>query len=191
MDHWNGVQLSLSKHFVFVPFCPAEFSSFEADIAFFSERHDPETRKWLFEDINSWFHVPGDSRAYVLLSDAGIGKSVIAGALAKRAQDTGYLGAAYFCHPNDETRNDTRNLLGTIACQLCKCSTEYSNIVGGEGGVRMTFIANSRLNIGGLFTKLLQEPLRKWAPCEQRQLVIIEALDETKYKSRDDFLAMI
>ena len=174
----------------FLPLCLVEISNFEADIAFLAERHDPDTRGWLFADINSWFHAPGDSRAYVLLGDAGVGKSVIAGALAKRAQDAGYLGAAYFCRHNDETRNDPRNLLGTIACQLCKCSVEYSNIVGGEGGVRMT-LANSKLSIGGLFTKLLQEPLGKCAPCEQRKLVIIDALDETEYKSRDDFLDLV
>ena len=155
-----------------------------------AERHDPDTREWLFADIDSWFHAPGDSRAYVLLGDAGVGKSVIAGALAKRAQDAGYLGAAFFCRHNDETRNDPRCLLGTIACQLCKCSVQYSNIVGGEGGVRMT-LANSKLSIGGLFTKLLQEPLGKCTPCEQRKLVIIDALDETEYKSRDDFLDLV
>ena len=168
----------------------AEISNFEADIAFFAERHDADTRDWLFESINSWFHAPGDSRAYVLLGDAGVGKSVIAGALAKRAQDDWYLGAAYFCRHNDETRNDPRNLLGTITCQLCKCSVQYSNIVGGEGGVRKT-LADSRLSIPGLFTKLLQEPLGKCTPCEQRKLVIIDALDETEYKSRDDFLDLV
>ena len=168
----------------------AEISNFEADIAFLAERHDADTREWLFADINSWFHAPGDSRAYVLLGDAGVGKSVIAGALAKRAQDDGYLGAAYFCRHNDETRNDPRNLLGTIACQLCKCNVQYSNIVGGEGGIRMT-LANSKLSIPGLFTKLLQEPLGKCAPCEQKKLVIIDALDETEYKSRDDFLDLV
>ena len=174
----------------FLPFCLVEISNFESDIAFFAERHDPDTREWLFGDINTWFYAPGDSRAYVLLGDAGVGKSVIAGALAKRAQDAGYLGAAYFCRHNDETRNDPRNLLGTIACQLCKCSVEYSNIVGGEGGIRMT-LANSKLSIPGLFTKLLQEPLGKCTPCEQRKLVIIDALDETEYKSRDDFLDLV
>ena len=174
----------------FLPFCLVEISNFEADIAFFVERHDADTRDWLFESINKWFHAPCDSRAYVLLGDAGVGKSVIAGALAKRAQDAGYLGAAFFCRHNDETRNDPRCLLGTIACQLCKCSVQYSNIVGGEGGVRMT-LANSKLSIGGLFTKLLQEPLGKCTPCERRKLVIIDALDETEYKSRDDFLDLV
>ena len=174
----------------FLSLCLVEISNFEADIAFLAERHDPDTRGWLFADINSWFHAPGDSRAYVLLGDAGVGKSVIAGALAKRAQDDGYLGAAYFCRHNDETRNDPTNLLGTIACQLCKCSVQYSNIVGGDVGVRMT-LADSKVSILGLFTKLLQEPLGKCAPLQQRKLVIIDALDETEYKSRDDFLDLV
>ena len=174
----------------FLPFCLVEISNFEADIAFFAERHDPDTREWLFGDIYTWFHTPGDSRAYVLLGDAGVGKSVIAGALAKRAQDDGYLGAAYFCRHNDVTRNDPRILLSTIACQLCKCSVKYSNLVGGEGGVRMT-LANRKLGIGELSTKLLEEPLGKCEACEQRKLVIIDALDETEYKSRDDFLDLV
>ena len=62
--------------------------------------------------------------------------------------------------------------------------------MGGESGVRMT-LANSKLRIPGLFTKLLQEPLGKCTPCEQRKLVIIDALDETEYKSRDDFLDLV
>ena len=52
-------------------------------------------------------------------------------------------------------------------------------------------LANSKLSIGGLFTKLLEEPLGKCTPCEQRKLVIIDALDETEYKSRDDFLDLV
>ena len=62
--------------------------------------------------------------------------------------------------------------------------------MGGEGGIRMT-LGDSKLSIPGLFTKLLQEPLGKCAPCEQRKLVIIDALDETEYKSRDDFLDLV
>ena len=62
--------------------------------------------------------------------------------------------------------------------------------MGGEGGVRMT-LANRKLSIDGLFTKLLQEPLGKCTPCDQRKLVIIDALDETEYKSRDDFLDLV
>ncbi len=142
------------------------------------------------EDFDRWFSDPGDSRAYVLLGDPGIGKSVMAGALAQRSKKAENLGAAYFCRHNDGTRNDPRYLLGTIACQLCKCNSQYSNIVGGEGSVRK-LLSNSNLGVQELFTKLLQEPLGRSTPCQQRKLVIIDALDETQYESRDDFLDLI
>ena len=167
-----------------------DVASCEADIAFFAARHDAGTRQWLFDDFDNWFSDPGDSRAYVLLGDAGVGKSVMAGVLAQRTRKAGHLGAAYFCRHNDGTRNDPRYLLGTVACQLCDCNSQYSNIVGGEGGVRM-MLANSKLGVQELFTKLLEEPLVKCNPCQQRKLVIIDALDETEYESREDFLDLM
>ena len=116
----------------------------------------------------------------MLLGDAGVGKSVMAGVLAKNSAAEGNLAAAYFCRDKDDTRNNPRYLLGTIACQLCKCNAQYSNFVGGEGGIRK-FLSNSEIGIQGLFTKLLQEPLTKCnTPCE-RKLIVIDALDETKY----------
>ena len=172
--------------FIIVP----EISDCEGDIAFFARRHDPDTRQWLFNDFDIWFSAPGDSRAYVLLGDAGVGKSVMAGALAQRMRKHEHLGAAYFCRHNDGTRNDPRHLLGTIACQLCYCNSKYNNLVGGEDCVRM-MLANSKLGVQELFTKLLEEPLGKCTPCQQRKLVIIDALDETEYESREDFLDLV
>ena len=168
----------------------AEFAYCEADITFFAARHDEDTRQWLFKDFDKWFSDPGDSRAYVLLGDAGIGKSVIAGALTQRARNKGHLGAAYFCRHNDGTRNNPRYLVGTIVRQLCDCNSEISTLVGGEDGVKM-MLADSKLGVKELFTKLLEEPLGKCAPCQQRKLVIIDALDETEYESREDFLYVI
>ena len=171
-------------------FCFKEIATCDADIAFFAERHDPDTRQWLLDDFSKWFNDPGDSRAYVLLGDAGVGKSVMAAVLAQRMRKAGNLGAAYFCRLNDGTRNNPRYLLGTIACQLCKCNSQYNNVVGGEGGIRK-MLGNSELGVQELFTKLLLEPLAKCNPCQQRKLVVIDALDETKYESRDDFLDLI
>ena len=126
----------------------------------------------------------------MLLGDAGVGKSVLAGVLAKNSAAKGNLAAAYFCRDKDDTRNNPRYLLGTIACQLCKCNAQYSNFVGGEGGIRK-LLGNSEIAIQGLFTKLLEEPLTKCSiPCE-RKLIVIDALDETKYESREDFLDLI
>ncbi|KAJ7376006.1 hypothetical protein OS493_037558 [Desmophyllum pertusum] len=52
-------------------------------------------------------------------------------------------------------------------------------------------LSNSKLRVRELFTKLLQEPLSKCPPSQQRKLVIIDALDETEYESREDFLDLI
>ena len=114
----------------------------------------------------------------------------MAGALAQRMRKAGRFGAAYFCRHNDCTRNDPRHLLGTLACQLCYCNCTYNNLVGGEDGVRM-MLANSKFGVQELFTKLLEEPLGKCTPCQQRKLVIIDALDETEYESREDFLNLV
>ena len=126
----------------------------------------------------------------MLLGDAGVGKSVMAGVLAQRMRGAGNLGAAYFCRHNVDTRNNPRYLLVTIACQLCKCNSQYNSVVGGEGGIRK-LLDSSELGVQELFTKLLLEPLAKCNPCHQRKLVVIDALDETKYESRDDFLDLL
>ena len=143
-----------------------------------------------FDDFYRWFENPGKSRAYVFLGDAGVGKSVMAGVLAQKSRTTGNLAAAYFCRHNDGTRNNPRYLLGTIACQLCKCNVQYTEFVGGEGGIRK-FLGNSAIGLHELFTKLLQEPLAKSDESSERMLIVIDALDETKYDSREDFLDLI
>ena len=171
-------------------FVCAEIARCDADIAFFAKKHDPCTRQWLFDEFDKWFSDPGDSRTFVLLGDAGVGKSVMAGALAERTRQAGHLGAAYFCRHKDGTRNDPRNLLGTIAVQLCNCNSQYHDIVGGGSGIKK-ILANYKLGLQELCTKLLEEPLGRCTPCQQRKVVIIDALDETEYKSREDFLDLI
>ena len=133
---------------------------------------------------------PGDSRAYVLLGDAGVGKSVLASVLTCRKREAGDLAAAYFCHHYDDTRNNPRYLLGTIACQLCKCNEQYNSLVGGEVGIT-NYLANFALGVQELFTKLLKEPLAQCIPPDSRKLVVIDALDETEYESREYFLDLI
>ena len=171
-------------------FLCAEISDCERDISLFAERRHPDTRQWLFDEFDKWFSNPGGSRTFVLLGDAGVGKSVMAGALAERTRQAGHLCAAYFCRHKDGTRNDPRNLLRTVAFHLCNCNSQYHDIVGGDSGIQK-ILANYKLGLQELCTKLLEEPLAKCTPCQRRKLVIIDALDETEYKSREDFLDLI
>ena len=118
-----------------------------------------------------------------------MGKSVMAGVVAQRSREAGHLGAGYFCRHNDSTRNDPRCLLGTIAYQLFECSSEYNSIMGGEDGITK-MLGNSGLGVQELFSKLLQGPLYM-CHSTQRKLVVVDALDETQYESREDFLDLI
>ena len=169
-----------------------EIANCELDITFLAVRHDADTRQWLLKDFDKWFSDPGDSRVYVLLGDPAVGKSVMAGVMAQRSRKAGHLGAAFFCCHNDSTRNDPRCLLGTIASQLCECSSEYNSIMGGEGGIRK-LLGNCNLGVQELFSKLLLGPLGKCnsSLCYQRKLVVVDALDEMQYESRKDFLDLI
>ena len=166
-----------------------DFSNCVSDITNNANLLHENTRQWFFEKFDKWFSGP-DSRAFVLLGDAGVGKSVIAGSLAQRKRYAGELGCAFFCRNREERRNDPRNVIGTIAHDLCKCINEYSKIVGGERGVA-NVLKHKELGIPDLFTKLLEEPLAQCKPPPKRLLVIIDALDETKCESREDFLHVI
>ena len=114
----------------------------------------------------------------------------MAGVLAQESRTKGNLAAAYFCRHNDSTRNNPRYLLGTIACELCKCNCQYDKFVRGEGSI-IKLLDNSEIGIQGLFTKLLQEPLSKCSDSPTQKLIVIDALDETKYEFRKDFLDLI
>ena len=52
-------------------------------------------------------------------------------------------------------------------------------------------LGNSKLGVKELFTKLLHEPLSTCGSSDKKYLVIIDALDETEYESREDFLDLI
>ncbi|XP_028407378.1 uncharacterized protein LOC114530010 isoform X2 [Dendronephthya gigantea] len=165
------------------------FSDCTSDIEYFAGRYDPDTRLWLLQDFNKWFSDSGNSRAYVLLGDAAVGKSVVAAVVAQRAKKNGSMAAAYFCRHYDGTRRDPRYLLGTISYQLCICNSEYDRVVGGESAIQ-NMLTNTKLGVHELFTKLLEEPLSKCGLIPKK-LVVIDALDEAEYLSRKDFLDLI
>ena len=161
----------------------------EDDIHYYAQRRDEDTRHWLLNDFDAWFESPDKSRAYVLLGDAAVGKTVMAAVIAQHAKKDGNLAAAHFCRHFDGTRRDPRYLLGSVAYQMCNCNSDYNKKVGGEAGIQ-NMLAVSLLGVHELFTKLLQEPLGKCLS-SKRKLVVIDALDESEYSSRDDFLDLI
>ena len=84
------IYLSIFYHYF------TEFADCDSDITYFASLCHGHTRQWLFEDFDKLFSDTGYSRAYVLLGDAGVGKSGFAGALAQRKRDSEHLAAAFF-----------------------------------------------------------------------------------------------
>ena len=126
----------------------------------------------------------------MLLGDAGIGKTVVAAVLAQRMQAQNRLGAAFFCRHNNSTRRNPRYLLSSIAYHIGTGNPQYYEIIGGCDGIQK-LIANYELGIHELFTKLLEEPLSRCKPSAQRQLVVVDALDESQYEGHPDLLDLI
>ena len=127
-----------------------------------------------------------------------MGTSVMAGALAQRCRKAGPSSfPATLCTwvpPTFAVTMIAQGMipgifLGRLLISSVNAS-QYSSIVGGEGGTR-NLLGNSNLGVQELFTKLFQEPLNRCTPYQHRMLVVIDALDETQYKSRDDFLDLI
>ncbi|CAB4040255.1 Hypothetical predicted protein, partial [Paramuricea clavata] len=87
-----------------------DFHSCDADIDYYATRYDRDTIQWLLNDFDTWFSGSHESRAYALLGDAAVGKSVM----------------AYFCRHYDSTRRDprmkTEALLRTCLNKIIFCS---------------------------------------------------------------------
>jgi len=121
---------------------------------------DPETRdKWIM-----W-----------LYGGAGAGKSAIGQTMAERCEAEGRLLASFFFGRSDGTRNHSKFLIPTIACQI------YANIPGARNDIA-SVINNDPLifNKSLLFQlmSLVVEPLRRLGDTVSQDLIIIDGLDE-------------
>lgn len=166
-----------------------DFSNCEADINYYFERYDLDTRQWLLRDFDTWFSNPGNSRAYVLLGDATVEKIVMAAVIAQRAQDIGM----WLQHSSVATTMVHDVIPGiSLVLLLINYVIVMTNIIScWEGRMESTECwLIPKLGVRELFTKLLEEPLSKCNSC-MRKLVVIDALDESEYWSREDFLDLI
>ncbi|XP_046856499.1 uncharacterized protein LOC124449606 [Xenia sp. Carnegie-2017] len=166
-----------------------DFANCDSDIDVHYQKFDPETRKWLINDFSAWFDEPGESRAFVFMGDAGVGKTVMSAAIAQRAKDDGKLGAAFFFRHNDGTRRDPRSLLASVAYQLGKRFPDYLKLLGGVSGIQKR-LSDTKLGVQELFTKFFEDPLWKLETFS-KTLIVIDALDEADYDSKNEFFDMV
>ena len=163
----------------------------ESVIQYHSGKYLEETRLLIFEKIRLWLDdLTSENRVIVISGDAGMGKSVIAAVVCQRMQHAGRLSGSHFCQHNKERYRNPKVMLQSLACQLCDGLPEYKSELVKKLSRNLGVDINS-LEVQELFEFLFEEPLRRVGDPGRNLLLVIDGLDESEYKSRNDLLDVV
>ncbi len=154
------------------------------------ERFHNGTREWAFQDFDNWVEKILMSRIFVLSGGAGMGKTGIMSMLVRTRNDKSVI-AHHFCRHDDSRKRDPKHVLCSIAYQLAEKIPEYQQKLEELG---LTSATLSKLNVTGLFDKILRAPLadvKRPDEFKSRQIILIDALDECDHNGKNDLLDCI
>ena len=163
----------------------------ERVIQYHSGKYLEETRLYIFEKIRLWLDDrTSENRVMVISGDAGMGKSVIAAVVCQRMQHAGRLSGSHFCQHNKERYRNPKVMLQSLACQLCDVLPEYKSELVKKLSRNLGVDMNS-LEVQELFEFLFEEPLCSIGDPGRNLLLVIDGLDESEYKGRNDLLDVV
>ena len=163
----------------------------ERVIQYHSGKYLEETRLLIFEKIKLWLDDrTSENRVMVISGDAGMGKSVIAAVVCQRMQHAGRLSGSHFCQHNKERYRNPKVMLQSLACQLCDVLPEYKSELVKKLSRNLGVDMNS-LEVQELFEFLFEEPLCSVGDPGRNLLLVIDGLDESEYKGRNELLDVI
>ena len=163
----------------------------ERVIQYYSAKYQEGTRLLIFEKINLWLDdLSSENRVMVISGDAGMGKSVIAAVVCQRMQHAGRLSGSHFCQHNKERYRNPKVMLQSLACQLCDVLPEYKSELVKKLSRNLGVDMNS-LEVQELFEFLFEEPLCGVGDPGRNLLLVIDGLDESEYKGRNELLDVI
>ena len=163
----------------------------ESIIQYHSEKYQEETRLLVFEKIKLWLDdLTSENRVMVISGDAGMGKSVISAVVCQRMQHAGRLSGSHFCQHNKERYRNPKVMLQSLACQLCDVLPEYKSELVKKLSRNLGVDMNS-LEVQELFEFLFEEPLCSVGEPRRNLLLVIDGLDESEYKGRNDLLDVV
>ena len=145
-------------------------------------------REWLFEKIDDWQkEYSNNSRVFVLLANAGVGKSAFAAHLAHRQGDV--VVAAHFCEWNKPDHSDAIATVKSIAFQLATKFPDYRKYLLTLPDIEKI----EQRKAAELFTYLVANPL---SFCihggRPRYMILIDAIDEANSKNNEnEIIALI
>ena len=163
----------------------------ERVIQYHSAKYQEGTRLLIFEKIKLWLDdLSSENRVMVISGDAGMGKSVIAAVVCQRMQHAGRLSGSHFCQHNKERYRNPKVMLQSLACQLCDVLPEYKSELVKKLSRNLGVDMNS-LEVQELFEFLFEEPLCGVGDPGRNLLLVIDGLDESECKGRNELLDVI
>ena len=163
----------------------------ERVIQYHSGKYQEETRLHIFEEIKFWLDdLTSENRVMVISGDAGMGKSVMAAVVCQRVQHAGQLSGSHFCQHNKERYRNPKVMLQSLAGQLCDVLPEYKSELVKKLSRNLGVDMNS-LEVQELFEFLFEEPLCSVVDPGRNLLLVVDGLDESEYKGRNDLLDVV
>ena len=163
--------------------------NFQSEIDSLNGKCTTGSREWVLEQVFTWFNeITSENRAFVISDHAGMGKSVIAAVICKRFAE--HVGASHFFKYNDSQYNNPHFFLQSVAWQLCKVIPAYKEALIQKLSGNLGNPLND-INIQGLFSILFKELFSGISGPGKHILVVLDAVDESEYKGRDELAALI
>ena len=155
------------------------------------DKYQEGTRMSVLEKVSLWLNDrPSENRAIVITGNAGMGKSVIAAVVCRTMDQAGRLAGSHFCQHNKERYRNPKIMLQSLAYQLSEFLPQYKRELVKAQSRNLGEDINN-LEVGELFELLLEEPLRNVDDPGESVLMVIDGLDETEYKGRNELLDVI
>ena len=163
----------------------------ERVIQYHSGKYQEGTRLRIIERINLWLDDrTSENRVMVISGDAGMGKSVISAVVCQRMQHAGRLTGSHFCQHNKARHRNPKIMLQSLAYQLSEFLPPYKRELVKALSRNLGEDINN-LEVGELFELLFEEPLRNVDDPGECFLMVIDGLDESEYKGRNEMLDVI
>ena len=163
----------------------------QSSIEYYSERYLEGTRASVFARVTNWLDDRSSpNRVLVISGNAGMGKSVIAGEMCKRIQESKRLSGSHFCQHDKTRHRNPKVMLQSLASHMSCYLPEYRKALVEQLSRNLGLEMND-MEVGDLFELLFEEPLRKVRDPGVTSLIVIDALDESGYQGRDELLEVI
>ena len=152
------------------------------------DKYQEGTRISVFETIELWLNDrTSKNRVMVISGDAGMGKSVISAVVCQRMRHAGRLTGSHFCQHNKACPRNPKIMLQSLAYQLSEFLPPYKRELVKALSRNLGEDINN-LEVGELFELLFEEPLINVDDPGRSLLMVIDGLDESEYKGRNELL---